>query len=295
MLRSAILQGIKFFMTSRQLEKVYEPEAVEARWGQHWIDQGYFAGNPNAPGDSYTIVIPPPNVTGSLHIGHALNNTLQDILIRWRRMQGRKTLWLPGTDHAGIATQNVVERQLHQEGTSREKLGRETFVERVWSWKQESGNTIIGQLKHLGASCDWDRLRFTMDEGLSKAVREVFVRLHQEQLIYRGERLINWCPRCLTALSDIEVEHDQLKGNLYHIQYPLADDPSMFLTIATTRPETMLGDTAVAVHPEDTRYNHLIGKSIRLPLTSRSIPIVSDPVLVDVSYTHLTLPKNREV
>ena len=268
-------------MTSRQLDKIYEPQAVEARWGQYWIDQGYFAAKSDAPGDSYTIVIPPPNVTGSLHIGHALNNTLQDILIRWRRMQGRKTLWVPGTDHAGIATQNVVERQLRQEGGSREQLGRETFIERILAWKKESGNTILGQLKHLGASCDWDRLRFTMDEGLSNAVREVFVRLHQEQLIYRGERLINWCPRCLTALSDIEVEHDQLKSKLYHIQYPLADDPTTFLTIATTRPETMLGDTAVAVHPEDSRYKHLIGKLICLPLTSRTIPIIGDSIIVD--------------
>lgn len=284
MLRSSILRGIDFLMTSRQLEKVYEPQAVEARWGQYWIDQGYFTGKLDAPGDSYTIVIPPPNVTGSLHIGHALNNTLQDILIRWRRMQGRKTLWLPGTDHAGIATQNVVERQLHQEGNSREELGRETFIERIWAWKQESGNTILGQLKHLGASCDWDRLRFTMDDGLSKAVCEVFVRLYEEQLIYRGERLINWCPRCLTALSDIEVEHDQLKNKLYHIQYPLADDPTAFLTIATTRPETMLGDTAVAIHPEDSRYNHLIGKSVCLPLTSRTIPIIGDTILVDPEF-----------
>lgn len=268
-------------MSSRQLEKVYEPQAVEARWSQHWLEHGYFSAKTDAPGESYTIVIPPPNVTGSLHIGHALNNTLQDILIRWRRMQGRKALWLPGTDHAGIATQNVVERQLHEEGSSREQLGREAFIERVWKWKQQSGNTIIGQLKHLGASCDWDRLRFTMDEGLSKAVREVFVRLHDDGLVYRGERLINWCPRCLTALSDIEVEHDQLKGKLYHIHYPLADDPKTFLTIATTRPETLLGDTAVAVHPEDPRYNHFIGKSIQLPLTSRTIPIVGDNLLVD--------------
>jgi valyl-tRNA synthetase len=268
-------------MPSRQLEKIYEPQAVEARWSQHWLDQGYFTAKSGAPGKAYTIVIPPPNVTGSLHIGHALNSTLQDILIRWRRMQGRNVLWLPGTDHAGIATQNVVERQLHEEGSSREQLGRDAFIERVWSWKEQSGNTIIGQLKHLGASCDWSRLRFTMDDGLSKAVREVFVRLHQDGLIYRGERLINWCPRCLTALSDIEVEHEQLKGKLYHIRYPLADDPNTFLTIATTRPETLLGDTAVAVHPEDPRYNQLIGKSIRLPLTSRTIPIVGDAILVD--------------
>lgn len=268
-------------MASRQLEKVYQPQAVEARWGQHWIDRGYFGATADPNGEPYTIVIPPPNVTGSLHIGHALNNTLQDILIRWRRMQGWNTLWLPGTDHAGIATQNVVERQLLEEGTTREQLGREAFVERVWSWKQQSGNQILEQLKRLGASCDWSRLRFTMDEGLSNAVREVFVQLYQEGLIYRGERLINWCPRCLTALSDIEVEHDQITGKLYHIHYPLADDPDSFLSIATTRPETLLGDTAVAVHPEDPRYNQSIGKSLRLPLTTRTIPIIGDAILVD--------------
>jgi len=281
MLRSWRFYAELLPMPSRQLEKVYEPQAVEARWGQYWLDQGFFKAHATATGSPFTIVIPPPNVTGSLHIGHALNNTLQDVLIRWRRMQGRKALWIPGTDHAGIATQNVVERQLHEEGISREHLGREAFIERVWKWKQQSGNTIIGQLKHLGASCDWDRLRFTMDEGLSKAVREVFVRLHEDGLIYRGERLINWCPRCLTALSDIEVEHEQIKGKLYHIKYPLANDPNTYLTIATTRPETMLGDTAVAVHPEDPRYNNLIGESIRLPLTSRTIPIVGDSILVD--------------
>ena len=268
-------------MPSRQLEKVYHPQAVEARWTQYWFDQGYFRAKADAPGKAYTMVIPPPNVTGSLHIGHALNTTLQDILIRWHRMRGRNTLWLPGTDHAGIATQNIVERQLHEEGSSREQLGREAFIERVWTWKRQSGHTIIEQLKHLGASCDWSRLRFTMDEGLSQAVRDVFVRLYQEQLLYRGERLINWCPRCLTALSDIEVEHEPLQGKLYRIRYPLVGDPTTCLPIATTRPETLLGDTAVAVHPEDPRYNHLIGKSVRLPLTSRTIRIVGDAILVD--------------
>ena len=268
-------------MASRQLSKTYEPQAVEARWGQHWIDQGYFGATPDSTGQPYTIVIPPPNVTGSLHIGHALNNTLQDILIRWRRMQGRNTLWLPGTDHAGIATQNVVERQLLEEGTKREELGRDAFIERVWSWKQQSGNAILDQLKRLGASCDWSRLRFTMDEGLSEAVRAVFVRLHQEGLIYRGHRLINWCPRCLTALSDVEVEHEPVQGTMYHISYPLAEDAGTSLIIATTRPETLLGDTAVAVHPEDSRYNRHIGKRIKLPLTNRTVPIVGDPILVD--------------
>jgi valyl-tRNA synthetase len=271
-------------MSGRQLEKTYEPQQVEDRWYKAWIEQGSFHATLDHPGQPYTIVIPPPNVTGSLHIGHALNNTLQDILIRWRRMQGRNALWVPGMDHAGIATQNVVERQLSAEGSSREQLGREKFVERVWAWKGQSGGTIIQQLKRLGASCDWSRERFTMDEGLSKAVREVFVRLYEDGLIYRGERLINWCPRCLTALSDIEVEHEDTRGKMYHIRYPLADDPDTSLIVATTRPETMLGDTAVAVHPEDPRHRHLIGKKIRLPLTNREIPIVGDSILVDLEF-----------
>ena len=268
-------------MTTPQLDKTYDPKAVEARWYQTWNERGYFHASPNHPGQPYCIVIPPPNVTGSLHVGHALNHSLQDILIRWRRMQGRNTLWLPGTDHAGIATQNVVEKQLVAEGTSRESLGRERFIERVWQWKATSGNTIISQQKQLGESCDWDRLRFTMDEGLSKAVLEVFVRLHEDGLIYRGERLINWCPRCLTALSDIEVEHEDVKGKLYSIEYPLDHDPTIRLIVATTRPETLFGDTAVAVHPDDPRYHDFIGKQIRLPLTTRTIPIVGDAILVD--------------
>jgi valyl-tRNA synthetase len=268
-------------MATPQLDKTYDPKAVEARWYQLWEQRGYFHASVTHPGQPYCIVIPPPNVTGSLHVGHALNNSIQDILIRWRRMQGRNVLWMPGMDHAGIATQNVVERQLADEGTSREQLGREKFVERVWAWKAQSGGTIIQQLKRLGASCDWARLRFTMDEGLSKAVLEVFVRLYEDGLIYRGERLINWCPRCLTALSDIEVEHEELKGKLYSIAYPLEQDPATHLIVATTRPETMFGDTAVAVHPEDPRYNRLIGQRVRLPLTNRTIPIVGDAILVD--------------
>jgi valyl-tRNA synthetase len=271
-------------MAPFQLGKAYDPKAVETRWSSEWLARGYFHASPERPGQPYCIVIPPPNVTGSLHVGHALNHSLQDILIRWRRMQGRNTLWLPGTDHAGIATQNVVEKQLMAEGLSRESLGRERFVERVWQWKATSGNTIINQQKQLGESCDWDRLRFTMDEGLSKAVIEVFVRLYKDGLIYRGERLINWCPRCLTALSDIEVEHEEVKGKLYHLRYPLADDSNTGLIVATTRPETMLGDTAVAVHPDDPRYRHLIGKKIRLPLTTRDIPIVGDSILVDLEF-----------
>ena len=268
-------------MSTPQLDKTYDSKAVEARWSQVWNQQGYFHASPTHPGQPYCIVIPPPNVTGSLHVGHALNHSLQDILIRWRRMQGQNVLWLPGTDHAGIATQNVVEKQLLTEGTSRESLGRERFIERIWQWKATSGDTIIRQQKRLGESCDWERLRFTMDEGLSKAVLEVFVRLHEEKLIYRGERLINWCPRCLTALSDIEVEHEDIKGKLYSIEYPLEQDPTIRLTIATTRPETLFGDSAVAVHPEDPRYNRFIGQRVRLPLTHRTIPIVSDAILVD--------------
>src|SRR5262245_46173988 len=209
-----------------ELPKVYDPKEAQESWLQLWDGRGYFHSRPDEAREPYTIVIPPPNVTGSLHVGHALNNTLQDILIRWRRMQGRNALWMPGTDHAGIATQNVVERQLASEGTTRETLGRDKFIERVWAWKDQSGGTIVQQLKRLGASCDWARLRFTMDEGLSRAVREVFVTLFNEGLIYRGERLINWCPRCLTALSDIEVEHEDTKGKLYHIRYPLTDDPA---------------------------------------------------------------------
>jgi valyl-tRNA synthetase len=263
------------------VDKAYDPKQVEHRWYQTWADRGYFHASVTGPGSPYVIVIPPPNITGSLHMGHALNNTLQDILIRWRRMQGRNTLWVPGTDHAGIATQNVVEKQLLAEGTTRDKLGRDRFIQKVWEWKAQSGGAIIEQLKRLGSSCDWDRLRFTMDEGLSKAVREVFVRLYEDGLIYRGERLINWCPRCLTALSDIEVEHADTTGKLYHIRYPLADDPTTHLTVATTRPETMLGDTGVAVHPEDPRYNRFIGKRVKLPLTRRLIPVVGDSILVD--------------
>lgn len=282
------------------MNKFYDPKQVETRWYRAWSERGYFHASVEAEGRPYVIVIPPPNITGALHMGHALNNTLQDILIRWRRMQGRNALWVPGTDHAGIATQNVVEKRLLAEGASRDAVGRERFLQQVWEWKAQSGGTIIEQLKRLGSSCDWDRLRFTMDDGLSKAVREVFVRLHEEGLIYRGKRLINWCPRCLTALSDIEVEHEDRAGKLYHIVYPLADDPAQQplvgaggalpsgvpsrLIVATTRPETMLGDTAVAVHPEDPRYNHLIGKTIALPLTQRRIPIVGDALLVDRAF-----------
>mgnify|MGYP001583543444 CR=1 FL=1 len=271
-------------MSLNELSKSYEPKSVEETWYDFWLQKKYFHADENATSPHYSIVIPPPNVTGQLHIGHALNATLQDILARWMRMSGRNTLWVPGTDHAGIATQNVVERMLAKENIDRHAMGREKFIENVWEWKKEYGGRIIGQLKRLGASCDWDRERFTMDEGLSKAVREVFVRLHEEGLIYRGERLINWCPRCHTALSDIEVEHEDEKGKLYHISYPLSHDHSVRLTVATTRPETMLGDTAVAVHPLDPRYKDLIGRTVDLPLTNRKIPIVGDSILVDLEF-----------
>ncbi len=266
-------------MSNEILEKVYDPKRVEEKWVAFWEKERLFHAEPQSDRPSFSMVIPPPNVTGSLHVGHALNNTLQDILARWKRMRGFNVLWVPGMDHAGIATQNVVERQLAKEGLDRHQLGREKFIERVWQWKEHSGGTILRQLKRLGASCDWERERFTLDPGLSVAVREVFVRLHQEGLIYRAERLINWCPRCQTALSDIEVEHEETRGQLYRIDYPLVDHPDQKITVATTRPETMLGDTAVAVHPEDERYQKRIGKKVCLPLTGAEIPIIADPVV----------------
>ncbi len=260
-----------------QLPSEYEPGRIESEIYRFWLEGKHFHTEPDRPGESYTIVIPPPNVTAELHMGHALNNTLQDIYVRFRRMQGRNTLWLPGTDHAGIATQNVVERQLAKEGLHRQDLGREAFIERVWQWKDEYGNRIIEQLKRLGCSCDWDRQRFTMDEGLSRAVLETFVRLHEKGLIYRGKYIVNWCPRCRTALSDIETEHEEHEGHLWYIRYPLKDAPRPYLTVATTRPETMLGDTAVAVHPEDERFDHLVGATCVLPVLEREIPVIADP------------------
>jgi valyl-tRNA synthetase len=258
-----------------ELAKGYEPSEVEKKWYGVWENSGFFHADEHSSKPPFSIVIPPPNVTGVLHMGHALNNTLQDILVRWKRMSGFEVLWQPGTDHAGIATQNVVEKQLAGEGRDRHALGREQFVERVWQWRAESGGQIINQLKRLGASCDWERERFTMDEGLSAAVREVFVTLYEEGLIYRDNRLINWCPRCHTALSDLEVEHEEQKGQLWHLRYPVQGTDRV-LVVATTRPETMLGDTAVAVHPEDERYVDLIGKTVLLPLTGRQIPIIGD-------------------
>lgn len=262
-------------MTNSELPPAYDPGAAESRWYQAWEIAGIF--EPTADGDeTYAMVIPPPNVTGTLHMGHALNNTLQDILVRYHRMQGKRTLWQPGTDHAGIATQMVVERELAQEGLTRRELGRDAFVERVWKWKEKSGNAIQGQLRRLGASLAWQRDRFTMDPGLSAAVRKVFVTWYRDGLIYRDKRLVNWDPKFQTAISDLEVEPREVKGHMWHFKYPLEDDPSNTITIATTRPETLLGDTAVAVHPKDERYAHLVGKRVTLPLVGRSIPIVAD-------------------
>src|ERR1044071_8301536 len=249
-----------------QLSKAYSHRDVEARWYNQWMSSGAFA--PQGTGPSFSIVIPPPNVTGSLHMGHALNNTLQDILCRYKRMDGYRVLWVPGTDHAGIATQNVVERRLAAAGLTRAEIGRAEVIRRVWEWKEEAGNAILHQLKSLGVSCDWNHERFTMDEGLSRAVREAFVRLWEDRLLYRAERLINWCPRCKTALADIEVIHEEGDGQLWYIRYPLADDAESALIVATTRPETMLGDTAVAVHPDDPRYKNFIGKKVRIPITA---------------------------
>ena len=259
-----------------ELPKVYSPSDFEDRIYQNWCDKGYFTPDVNNPAPSFSIVIPPPNVTGQLHMGHALDETLQDILVRYKRMQGFNTLWVPGTDHAGIATQIKVEEQLRvNEGLTRYDLGREKFLERVWDWKHQYGNRIISQLKKLGASCDWSRERFTMDEGCSRAVREVFVNLYDKGLIYRGNRIINWCPHCITALSDAEVEYAEQDGFFWHIQYPIKGEDG-FVEIATTRPETMFGDTAVAVNPNDEKMRHLIGKTLILPIVGREIPVVAD-------------------
>jgi valyl-tRNA synthetase len=257
------------------MEKQYNPSQVEDRWYSFWMERRLFHADENSSKQKYSIVIPPPNVTGVLHMGHALNNTVQDILIRYKRMNGYEAMWMPGTDHAGIATQNVVERKLAKSGKSRHDLGREAFIDEVWKWKAEHHATITNQLKKLGSSCDWDRERFTMDEGLSRAVRRVFVQLYNEGLVYKGKYIINWCPRCQTALSDEEAEHHEMAGKLYHFKYPY-EDGSGYMIVATTRPETMLGDTAVAVNPKDERYAGKIGKMLILPLVNRKIPVISD-------------------
>jgi valyl-tRNA synthetase len=269
-------------MSSNLLEKAYEPHEVEQRWYPFWEEQGLFSAAEKSSRKSYSIVIPPPNVTGVLHMGHALNNTLQDVLCRYRRLRGDNVLWMPGTDHAGIATQNVVEKKLASEGTNRYELGRKKFIDAVWEWRKKYGGEIINQLKRLGASCDWKRERFTMDEGLSRAVRKVFVDLYHEGLVYRGDYIINWCPRCHTALADLEVEYEEHNGHLYHIRYPFTKGKGG-IVVATTRPETMLGDTAVAVHPDDERYRDLKSEAVILPLMDRVIPLIKDSY-VDMSF-----------
>lgn len=258
-----------------ELNKTYSPKEIESKWYKIWEDSKYFAGKMEEGKESYSIVIPPPNVTGILHMGHILNNSIQDTLVRYKRMCGYNTLWLPGCDHAGIATQNKVERKLAEEGLKKEDLGRDKFIEETWKWKEKHGGIITTQLRKIGASLDWDRERFTMDEGLSKAVREIFVHLYNDGLIYQGEYMVNWCPRCGTALADDEVEHVEKDGHLWHVKYPVKDSDE-FIIIATSRPETMLADVAVAVHPEDDRYKHLIGKNLILPLVGREIPVIAD-------------------
>jgi valyl-tRNA synthetase len=263
---------------AHDLPKAYEPGAIETRWADYWIKEKLFSVSAPPPGDTrpvFTLLLPPPNVTGRLHMGHMLNHTQMDIIVRWHRMRGFLTLWLPGTDHAGIATQMMVERQLATEGKKRRDMGREAFIERVWEWKRHYGGAILDQMKRLGDSVDWNREYFTMDENLSRAVREVFVRLHEEGLIYRGKYIVNWCPRCGTAISDLEVKHEEVAGKLYEIRYPVIGT-NEFITVATTRPETMLGDTAVAVNEKDDRYKHLHGKKVLLPLMNREIPIITD-------------------
>ena len=262
-------------MSADALPKAYEPHETEARWRAHWEEAHTFTPDMDGPGEPYSIVIPPPNVTGALHIGHALNQTLQDVLCRHARQKGKKVLWIPGTDHAGISTQNVVERALAKEGKSRHDLGREAFIGQVWKWKEEYGHRILNQIKGLGSSVDWTREAFTMDANLARAVRKVFVQLYNEGLIYKGKYIVNWCPRCHTALADDEVEHEGRKGKLWHVRYDLADG-SGSVTIATTRPETILGDSAVCVHPDDERYAHLVGKTVVVPVVNRPVPIIAD-------------------
>ncbi len=266
----------------QEIPKAYEPQEIEERWAKAWYDENLFraenSGNPRVAGTAqprFSIALPPPNVTGSIHIGHMLEHTQIDMLVRWHRMRGERTLWLPGMDHAGIATQFVVERMLAAEGIKRQDLGREEFERRVWKWKAESGGVIKGQMIRLGASCDWTREKFTLEPALYRSVLEAFLRLYREGLIYRGRYMVNWCPRCQTAISDLEVVHNERTGNLWHIRYPVAGSKE-FLVVATTRPETMLGDTAVAVHPEDERYAHLVGKTVMLPLMNREIPVIAD-------------------
>ena len=261
---------------ARELAKVYDPGSVEDRTYAFWQEGNFFHAEVDPEKEPYTIVIPPPNITGQLHMGHALDQTLQDVLIRWRRMQGRSALWLPGTDHASIATEAKIVAAMEEEGLTKEELGREKFLERAWAWKEKYGGRIVEQLKKLGSSCDWERERFTLDEGCNRAVNEVFCRLYEKGLIYRGERIINWCPHCLTSISDAEVEYEDQAGHFWHIRYPIVGMEGQYIEVATTRPETMLGDTAVAVDPEDERYKHLVGKMLLLPLVNKEIPLIAD-------------------
>jgi valyl-tRNA synthetase len=262
-------------MSEEKMATTYDPAVVEDKWYEYWLENGYFEADPEQEGESFSIVMPPPNVTGQLHIGHALDNTLQDILTRWKRMQGYNALWLPGTDHASIATEVKVVNRMREEGLEKDDVGREGFLERAWEWKEEYGGRITDQLKKIGTSCDWSRERFTMDEGCSKAVKEAFIQLYDKGLIYRGDYIINWCPDCGTTLSDIEVEHKEIPGHFYHIKYKLKDSDD-YIVVATTRPETMLGDTAIAVNPGDERYQDLVGKTVILPIVEREIPVVAD-------------------
>ncbi|MEN9251092.1 MAG: valine--tRNA ligase [Thermostichales cyanobacterium HHBFW_bins_127] len=268
---------------SEPLPPVYDPFLTEPKWQQFWQEKGFYQADPRAPGESFSMVLPPPNVTGNLHMGHAFSFTLPDVIVRYKRMRGWNVVWVPGTDHASIAVHTVLEKQLRQEGKTRFDIGREAFLEKAWAWKEYSQGTIIGQLQRLGLSLDWSRLRFTMDPGLNRAVIAAFVRLAEAGLIYRGEYLVNWCPATQSAVSDIEVDDREVQGSLWHFRYPLTEDPSQYVVVATTRPETMLGDTAVAVHPEDERYRHWIGKTVTLPLKNRQIPIIADPY-VDPSF-----------
>jgi valyl-tRNA synthetase len=269
------MEEVNLMSTGNDLPSVYNPDAVEKKWYKYWEENGFFTPQPDPGQKPFSIVMPPPNVTGALHLGHAMDITPQDILTRWRRMQGYNALWVPGTDHAGIATQARVEESLARQGISKHDLGREGFLEKVWEWKNLYGSRITSQLRLMGASCDWSRERFTMDEGCSRAVREVFVRLFEKGLIYKGDYIVNWCPRCHTAISDIEVEHEDTAGKLWYIKYPL-EGSDEYLVVATTRPETMLGDSGVAVHPEDSRYQHLVGRKVVLPLMNRIIPVIAD-------------------
>ena len=260
---------------SEELSKVYNPKEVESRLYKSWEEKGLFKAEVDKNKKSYTIVMPPPNITGRLHMGHALDDTMQDTIIRYKRMQGYSALWVPGTDHSAIATEAKIVEKMREEGISKEEIGREEFLKRAWAWKKEYGGNIVKQIKKLGSSCDWSRKRFTMDEGCSKAVREFFVKLYNEGLIYRGERIINWCPKCKTSISDSEVDFAEMDGHFWHIKYKLANSDESII-VATTRPETMFGDVAVAVNPDDDRYKHLIGKKVIVPVVNREVPIIAD-------------------